>query len=519
MATTKLTAWGGGGLHSEVRPLLRSVVGMVLGSGVSALANFALVVVLARSSDPETVGILMAGISLFLIAVVVARMGTPAGLVYFISRSRALRRPGYIGRSLKLSAAPVVAACLVVSAALWFWAEPLARTLGADGADAETVAMMHILAASVSLAAVFEIATAVLEGFRKMGPTALLDRVIRPLLQLGLVAAVAAPGALVVLTGAWVLPYLPVLAVALLWAWWVVREATKSPADGGAVDSDGAEQSGRLSAREFWVFTTPRWLSSMLQVALQRLDIFLVAILAGPTQAAIYATATRAIVVGQMLQQAIGQVVQPRFGESLAMGDRQHAQALYTTSTSWLVLLTWPIFLTVSILSVPFLGLFGDEYTSGWPIIVILSLSLMVATATGTVDIVLTMSGRSAVALANAFAAFLLMVVVDLLTVPAYGAIAAAWAWALSILARTFLPLWQVHRDLGLHPYHRPTIMSMVWTLGATGAVPLAIAVASGWTLAGQLVGCTVGLLILGIYVLVRRKHILTWPNSEEGTS
>jgi O-antigen/teichoic acid export membrane protein len=378
--------------------------------------------------------------------------------------------------------------------------------------------MLHIFAAFVWVAALFEIVTAVLEGFRKMAPTAVLDRMIRPMLQLVLVTAVAAPGAVLTLTGAWVAPYLPVLAVALVWAWWVVRRVTqrRDLTDvRTAVDRVRAE-AGPLTRREFWGFTTPRWLSSMLQVALQRLDIFLVAVLAGPVEAALYTTATRAIVVGQMLQQAIGQVVQPRFGESLVMGDRQYAQALYTASTSWLVLLTWPIFLSVSILSVPFLQIFGAEYVAAWPVIVVLSLAQMVATSSGTVDIVLTMSGRSGLALANAFAAFVAMVVLDLLLVPSYGALAAACAWAVSILVRTLLPLWQVHKTLGLSPYQRQTWLSMAWTVGATGVLPLLVSAAFGWTLPGQLVGFGVGTVVLAAYVVVRRRQILAWPHSEQ---
>ena len=479
MATTDMST-GGGGTRQDSKPLLRAIMGMVFGSGISAIANFALVVFLARLSDPDTVGILMAGISLFLIAVVIARVGTPAGLVYFIARSRALVRPGDIARAVRFSAVPVAAACLLVSAALWVWAVPLAQTLGADDADASTVTMLRILAAAVSVAAIFEIATAVLEGFRRMRPTALLDRIARPLLQLALVAAVAAPGALAALTWAWVAPYLPVMIIAVGWAWHTVRRATRIPS-GRMPPRITGTPAEPLTWREYWSFTTPRWLSSMLQVALQRLDIFFVAVLAGPVEAAVYATATRATVVGQMVQQAIGQAVQPRFGESLATGDHRPAGMLYTTSTSWLVLLTWPIFLSVSILSVPFLQLFGDEYVQGWPIIVILSVALMVSTSSGTVDIVLTMSGRSALALGNAFLAFLVMVALDFATVPAYGAVAAAAAWAASILVRTALPLWQVHRDLGLHPYHRPTLLSMAWTLGASGVVPVAIAVGLGW--------------------------------------
>ncbi len=485
----------------DVHHLLKSVAGMVGGAGFTAVANFVLVVVLTRMTDAATVGTVMALTSLFLIAVVVSRMGTPSGLVFFISRARALSAPTDITRAIGHSIVPVVSATLIVATAVWAHSGTLAGWVGGpdeEGAQRAIQLMMLV----VPFAAGFEIATAVLEGFRKMRPTALLDRVVKPLAQVAFVVVVAAPGALVALTLAWSLPYVPVFLAAVFWGGLVVRAATRP-----ALSRNVADRS--LTRRQYWRFTTPRWLSSILQVSLQRLDIFLVAALAGPVEAAIYATATRAIVVGQMVQQSIGQVVQPWFGAALAARDLGHAQAIYTVSTSWLIYLTWPIFLAASVLSVPFLRVFGDEYTQGWPVIVILSVALMVATSSGTVDIVLTMAGRSSTALVNALVAFVVLVALDFWLVPLLGAVGAALGWAAAILVRTVLPLAQVLRETGLHPYHPPTWRAAGWTLGCMGVVPVIAGVLGSWTTWWLTGGIVLGGLMLCGYVFSHREPIM----------
>ena len=62
---------------------------------------------------------------------------------------------------------------------------------------------------------------------------------------------------------------------------------------------------------EFWKFSAPRAIASVAQVAMQRLDIVLVAAMAGVGQAAIYAAASRFLQLGQLGGGAISQAVQP----------------------------------------------------------------------------------------------------------------------------------------------------------------------------------------------------------------
>ena len=209
--------------------------------------------------------------------------------------------------------------------------------------------------------------------------------------------------------------------------------------------------------RDFWRFTGPRAVASVAQLALQRVDVLLVAALGGLAAAAIYAVAGRFVVLIQFANQGISQSVQPRLAEALATGDRATANQLYQTATGWLVLATWPINLIVITFAPVYLRLFGDDYRSGASVVVVLACAMLVATGCGMVDMVLAMAGRTSWNLVNVLIALAVTIGLDVLLIPRYGALGAAVGLACAVVVNNLLPLVQVGRACGLHPFGRGT--------------------------------------------------------------
>jgi len=229
----------------------------------------------------------------------------------------------------------------------------------------------------------------------------------------------------------------------------------------------------RALRRDFWKFTGPRAVASVAQLALQRVDVLLVAALGGLAAAAVYAVAGRFVVLVQFANQGISQSVQPRLAEALATGDRRTANHLYQTATGWLVLVTWPICLLVIHLAPFYLRLFGDGYPAGRDVVVVLAGAMLVATGCGMVDMVLAMAGRTSWNLANVLVALALTIGLDLLLIPRFGALGAAAGLACAMVANNLLPLIQVGKAVGLHPFGRGTRAAALLSAACFGALPL----------------------------------------------
>jgi O-antigen/teichoic acid export membrane protein len=433
------------------------------GSAVSAVSGILVVLVLTRALPQEVAGTFFALTSVFLIAATAARLGTGTGLVYAISRTRALGEPGRAGACLHVALTPVVAMSVGVAMALFLCADGLAGLAGGSSGTADAV---RVLAVLLPLTTVADSLVAATRGHGTILPTVVLDRVARPVLQLGGVAVAAATGSVVAVTAAWALPW---VVSALLGGWWLLRllpRADESP-------DDGVRPVARRPWREFWSFTAPRAVTSVVQLALQRLDIVLLTVLAGPAEAAVYTAATRFLVVGQVANQALASVVEPQLGRLLAVADRPAATAVYRTATGWLVMICWPLYLLVATYAESMLRVFGAGYDAGITVVFVLVGTMLVASAVGVVDVVLLMGGRSSWNLGNSMTALVLNVVVDLVLIPPLGLLGAAIGWAVAILANNLLPLAQVWRSMGMHPFGVGTGTAAALALACFGLPPL----------------------------------------------
>ncbi|MCU7730254.1 polysaccharide biosynthesis C-terminal domain-containing protein [Actinoplanes sp. KI2] len=468
------------GTKAVARGGLANMVGSALAGGT----GFGVTWIVARSLGPDQAGAFFASTAAFVLAGGLAKLGTQTGLVYWPARLRATGRAELLGACLRTGLAPVIGMSLLLAVGLWLTAPAIAHATAHDSRAVvgTHTAGLRVLALFLPLQALTDALLTATRGYRMMRPTVLYDRIVRSALQLLLVAAAGVAtlwtaGTLPVFAFAWAAPYLPVTVLSA----YAIRKlylASKPP----GVTTRRVERRGLR--RDFWRFTGPRALASVAQLALQRVDVLLVAALGGLAPAAIYAVAGRFVVLIQFANQGISQSVQPRLAEALTIGDRANANHLYQTATGWLVLVTWPINLVVIQLAPLYLRLFGDGYTAGRAVVVILASAMLVATGCGMVDMVLAMAGRTSWNLVNVLIALGVTIGLDVLLIPRFGALGAAIGLACAMVANNVLPLVQVGRAVGLHPFGRGTRAAALLSLACFGVLPLLVGALAGLALA-----------------------------------
>lgn len=490
--------------HGATRPAMRDELGglarsgsvTLLGAGVTAVLGAAFAVLVTNTFSPEQAGVFFVATSVFLLAYTVARLGTGTGVVYFTSRYRVLGTPERVRAALLVAAVPVAVLSVAVGVALFLLAPGLSDRIVRGGGDA-AVQPLRALAVFVPFAAVLDIGLAAARGFGRMGPLVLVEKVARPAAQMaGLLIVVAAGwSASLALPLAWAVPYAPAAVAALVWLV-ALRRGMERRAEVRPVRADRAE------VLTFWRFTAPRALASVAQIGLQRLDVVLIGVLLGPVQAAVYAASTRFLVFGQLGSQALSIAVQHRLSERLAVDDRAGAAELYRTSTAWLVVLTWPVYLLFAVFAPFVLRVFGEGYDAGEPVMLVLAAAMLLATACGMVDSVLNMAGRTSWTLYNAVLALTVDVALTLVLVPRMGILGAAVAWGVAIAVNNLVPLTQLSVSLGLHPFGRGTVLAAGLAASCFGAVPALAALVAGRTLGVLLVATAVGtvLYLVGLW-------------------
>jgi O-antigen/teichoic acid export membrane protein len=473
-----------------VRALARGGLANLVGAGVSALAGFALVLAVTHALSPSSAGVFFSVTSLFLILESLGRLGADVGLVYFIARWRAQGLGARIRPAVRFATTPVVVSCAAVGVAGIAFAPQLARLFDDDSRS--TVDLIRLLAVTLPVAAAYQVTLGGTRGFGWMGPTVLVERVGRSLVQLALVAGVLVAGWRNALGYAWALPYVGglLLAGTLLWRRLRAEDGRRG---------DGAQHpvpSAREARREFWAFALPRAVAGVAQIVVQRLDIVLVAVMRGPRDAAVYTAATRFLVVGQLVNQALTAPVQPQLSAAFAIDDRRNARQLYELSTAWLVLGSWPLFATAAVLAPEYVHLFGSHYAGGASVVVILSLAMLVASGVGLVDTVIIMAGRTTWNLETTLLALVVNVGLDLALIPPFGIVGAAIGWFGSIVAANLVPLWIAWRWLGLQPFGRTANRALALAAASWVLLPLAGFLGTGRTHVGALLGLVAGALV-----------------------
>ncbi|UNX55582.1 polysaccharide biosynthesis C-terminal domain-containing protein [Georgenia sp. TF02-10] len=512
--------------RAAIRGIARAGSANLAAAGVGAVANLAIVVVVTRSVPATLAGSLFAATSVFLVALSLVEVGVDQGFVRFHARNIALGRQWRNGPIRRSGFRLVLAVSGVAALVGLVLAEPVAGLIADEETSRAAADMLRVLALALPVAACYDLVLAVTRGRSRMRPTILVERIGRPVLQVGLLAVAAAAAAPALwLAVAWTLPYLlgllagvaalrrssdepdaaaagpvdgaPALVEPPVPAADVpIPAVPEPPADGTAEPptddtaqprtaqppTDGAAGSDPGVA-QFWRFTLPRGAARFFQVALQRADIAIVAALAGPAASAVYTAATRFLVVGQLATQALQQVSEPQLARLIAVDSRDAVRSVYHQLTLWSVALTWPLYLLVAVLAPVLLELiFGAGYAAGGASLTILALTMLVATAMGPVDVLLLMGGRSVLSLTNTGTALVVDVVGCLLLVPRLGVAGAAVSWAAAILVRNLLGAVQVARHLRITPLATTALGMGAACLALFGLLPWAADAAWGST-------------------------------------
>lgn len=464
------------------------------GAGVSGVATIAVVLVAARTLPEIAAGEFFVAIAIFAIAQGLASLGAETGLQYFLPTVAPKRARPMVGYVLLSSAALGVVLGLVV----FRNASSLGELFADDGSGTSgTTDVIRLIALVLPFAGVYEVSIGALLASDEIRVSTVLDRVARPLAQVAAMVAVAANGGgSIGMVLAWSVPIVVTALIALV----LLRRAELGRPEG---------HTDEVTPAQFIRYTWPRSIARVAQVMTQRLDVLILAAVFSIEAAAVYAAVSRCMIAGVFVASALRQTIQPQLRRLIILGDRSAVKTMYGASTTWLVLVTWPVYL-VMITNAPIvMSIFGPNYETGSGALVILSTAMLVASACGLVDVVLLMLGRSWLSTINVLIALALNLVLNLALAPTWGMIGSAIAWMAAIFAANLIPLAQTSR-VGLHPGGRPLRTGCTVAV-ITIALPMSITrvmFGEEWTpfLIGLVSSFT--LYAVGLYV-VRRRVLL----------
>jgi O-antigen/teichoic acid export membrane protein len=142
---------------------------------------------------------------------------------------------------------------------------------------------------------------------------------------------------------------------------------------------------------------------------------------------------------------------------------------LHQTSSAWVVLSAWPLYLVLIGLAPQVLSLFGPGFVDGAGVLGILAIGGLVSVAAGNIQTVLLMGGLAGSYLGVALASVVAHVAAVATLVPLFGVEGAAVGFVVAALVENGLAMLVVARRLGVRPVGTPVVAAALASAGTIG--------------------------------------------------
>lgn len=403
------------------------------GALVQQGALFAVLAILATSLGAADLGRYSLLYGMLALLSLLGLAGFRAGMTRFVAIYLADDDPARLRGTVRLGMGITVVGSSALSVGLAL-AAPAVATFYRDPALADGV---RIIALTLPATTIGDAALAATQGWRSQLEYTLIGRFLDPLTVLGLTGLAVLMGlglnaALwAVAAGAWLAAVLSVAAL-LRRLRWVPRARPV------------------IEARAIFSFSMVSWVSALAATGLIWSGTLMLGRLADQESVGIFTVAARLVTLAVFVMAPITNAFSPHMAHLAHLGRTEDAARAYGTATRWILAASLPAFVLLITFAEPLLWRFGEGFTTGALVTVILALGQLVAAAAGPCGVVLNMSGRVVLSMVDNIGVLILNIVLTLLLVPPLGIVGAAIAWSTSLVVVNVTKVLQVYWVLGI---------------------------------------------------------------------
>ncbi|MDZ7290461.1 MAG: flippase, partial [candidate division KSB1 bacterium] len=384
------------------------LVGTILGRGL----NFLMQVVLSNLLGLHAFGTYTYCNAILYFLSSICHGGFTQTTVRYIAIARANRRPAEIRDLIRLALMVMGVVTVIAGLSLYWFRQQIAE----HWLNKPEIAP-YLFGVAIALPGMVVMGWIpfVLRGFRDIAAETVYRNLLLPVMLMVIVTAIVCFTALTIQLALAAL-YVSIFITMLIGVWRLWRR----------VPVPAPDERSRLRPREVLKSARSVWIARFSDIAMNQVDRLLIGALTTLSQVGIYHAAFR---VADFQTVAMGSFV-PMFStviaEAHATGDREGLVRYYRMIVRWSLLVTAPICLACCLFAGQILRLFGPEFASGAPVLVIIALASLVDAGVGSAGQFLMMVGREKFEMICLSLAAMVMIALNVMLIPPYGAIGAA---------------------------------------------------------------------------------------------
>lgn len=425
-----------------------AVIRVGVAQGIGYLAAFAWNVVLARNSGVEEYGIFTFAFTIMTLLSLLVGSGASHSIVKFLSQSSS---NAVLPRTALLTPVSLLGALIVgITLTGSRWSGPWYGLMRND--------LFGISFMAFSLA-VFAILGALFQATRRPASAALANPSLSSILILAAVIVATAETQVhaeaVIRMSAIFLIVPAVLTIIGI----QVRSLRRKVLPGPQIEG-------------FVVFGLKSMAIGLVYMGITHMDRLMLGIMASPTEVGIYGLSARIVGMMLLVVYLLPPLVAPIYASS-GLGRDEAGGRVYEASTSLVARAVFPLALAFLLFGSELLELAGGEsYRAGAVIVTILTLATYLVAATGNNGLMLQMGGRENWELGMSSATLGMNFLLNLVLIPEWGGVGAAYATAASLFISTVIKIALCRKSWGV----MPSILTAGWFPVAVGGVVAASA-------------------------------------------
>lgn len=420
----------------------------LVGTSVSLVSIFLIQVFIGRCLGVEKYGLYTLGFIIIRLIGNISNLGLRNGVVRYVTIHRGegseAKIKGVFFSSLLL---PFLICCIFILI-IFLFGEALCVLLFKSG---DLVPVLRIFSISLPFFIITTNSAAFLQAFRRIDYQLVVSHVFRPLVYLSILSVLFFTGFyLTRVSLGYTLSYVLSSALGL----YLVKRIFK--------DLFSPEVKPTFLWRKLLRFSLPTFFAGLSYVLVTRTDRLMIGYFLEPKDVGIYNAAFQISMQMSIFLAAIVYIFTPMISELHSRNRQQELNALFKQATRWIATFTLPLFLIIFLFKGELLSLFGEAFTAGSTVLVIMLMASIVNTSTGPVGVTLQMTGKQDIDLTNNVVLFILNVALNLILIPRFGITGAVIATATSFSLIHIARLVEVYFLLKLSPYDRKIIKPVV---------------------------------------------------------
>ena len=182
-------------------------------------------------------------------------------------------------------------------------------------------------------------------------------------------------------------------------------------------------------------YSIPLMLVTILQTFMHWMDIIMLGYFTDASVVGLYHPAARTAGLLQALLISFISIYAPMISQLHGNGDFREMSRLYKLVSRWLLTFSIPVSLIFIFYPAKVMLLFGPDYMESASVLVILTIATFLQTILGAAGPILSMSGYTRLVFWNSLGAFILNLVLNIIFIPKFGIIGAAWSTLISLTA------------------------------------------------------------------------------------